>query len=186
MLARSQFNGVERATGADLIRPLSEAAAETHVPVFLFGTSADVMAKAGRELGHLTDGAIDIAGTLAPSSSFDPEGPEADAAIETIRASGARLCYVALGAPKQEIFIAHALSRDLKCGLIGIGAALDFIAGAQVRAPKAFRDNGLEWAWRLGSNPRRLARRYFECAVLFADLTVVASIRSRLQRFKAN
>lgn len=182
LLARAQASGVERATGADLIQPLSEAAAKARIPVFLFGASADVMAKAGRELGHLTDGAIDIAGTLAPSANFDPEGPEADAAIARIRASGARLCYVALGAPKQEIFSAYARRKGLACGMIGIGAALDFLAGTQVRAPKFFRDIGLEWLWRLGANPKRLAKRYADCALLFADLAIAEPLRRRLAR----
>ena len=80
-LARWQDPNVERATGADMLMPLLNAAADARLPVFLFGSSADVLTKAVRELGDHTDGLLDIAGTLAPSQSFDPEGPEADLAI---------------------------------------------------------------------------------------------------------
>lgn len=178
-LARMQSPAIERATGADLLVPLAQAAAEAHLPVFLFGTSADVMARAGRDLAERTDGALDIAGTHAPSNNFDPEGAEADAAIARIRQSGARLVFIALGAPKQEIFAERARAAGLKCGFVCVGAALDFIAGTQVRAPGVLRDNGLEWIWRLATNPRRLARRYAECAGLFVHLMLAAPFRSR-------
>ena len=181
-LARLQNKSVERATGADLLIPLANAAAEAGLPVFLFGTSPDVMARAGRELGDHTDGTIDIAGTLAPSLAFDPTGPEADAAIAKIKASGAKLCFIALGAPKQEVFAEYARSKGLPCGMICIGAALDFIAGEQVRAPQAMRNNGLEWIWRLATNPRRLGKRYADCAAVFADLIVLAPLRQRMAR----
>ncbi len=179
-LARLQNASIERATGADLVLPLAEAAAQSRLPVFLFGTSAAVMARAGRELGHHTDGRIDIAGTLAPSAAFDPQGAEADAAIETIRNSGAKLCYVALGAPKQEVFAERARAKGVPCGFLCIGAGIDFIAKEQVRAPESVRNSGFEWLWRLASNPRRFARRYAECAAVFFDLTIIEPLRSRI------
>lgn len=181
-LARAQNPSIERATGADLLVPLITAAAEAHVPIFLFGTSADVMARAAREMGHMTDGLLDIAGTLAPSQNFDPEGPEAGAAIDMIRRSGAKLVLIALGAPKQEIFAERARVSGLDCGMICIGAAIDFIAGEQIRAPAVMRNNSLEWLWRLATNPRRLAKRYGECALVFADLAVVSRIRRLLSK----
>ncbi|MCB1483846.1 MAG: WecB/TagA/CpsF family glycosyltransferase [Hyphomicrobiaceae bacterium] len=183
-LARAQNSGIERTTGADLVIPLADAAAHERLPVFLFGTSAEVMARAGRDLNERTDGLIDIAGTLAPSSNFDPEGPEADAAIETIRRSGAKLVFVALGAPKQEIFAERARQAGLESGLVCIGAALDFIAGTQIRAPQAMRDNGLEWIWRLATNPRRLFMRYAQCGSLFLDLILLAPLRQRATRLR--
>jgi exopolysaccharide biosynthesis WecB/TagA/CpsF family protein len=178
-IARMQDARIKRATGADLFLPLAEAAAENQLPVFLFGTSPGVMARVGDDLSLRTEGSIDIAGTLSPSLSFDPEGTEADLAIEKIRRSGAKICFVALGAPKQEVFSARARRQGLGCCMVCIGAALDFVAGEQVRAPQALRDNGLEWAWRLATNPRRLARRYAESAVMFAYLMATEPFRSR-------
>lgn len=178
-LARFQDAKVERTTGADLLVPLVEAAAEARLPVFLFGTSADVMARAGQDLAARTDGHLDIAGTLAPSAAFDPEGPEADAAIARIEKSGARLAFVALGAPKQELFAERARAQGIQCGFVCVGAALDFLAGAQIRAPETLRNGGLEWLWRLASNPRRFVRRYAECAGLMLELMLVEPFRRR-------
>jgi exopolysaccharide biosynthesis WecB/TagA/CpsF family protein len=181
-IARQQNANVTRTTGADLFLPLAAAAAERNVPVFLFGTSPGVMARVGDELSLHTEGALDIVGTLSPSGAFDPEGPEADAAIERIRATGAQLCFVALGAPKQEVFAMRARQKGLGCCMVCVGAALDFVAGDQVRAPKFMRDNGLEWAWRLATNPRRLAKRYAESAAMFAYLLATEPFRNRVSK----
>jgi exopolysaccharide biosynthesis WecB/TagA/CpsF family protein len=184
-LSRRQDNAIVRTAGADMMVPLAEAAAEARLPVYLFGSSPGVIARAGRELGERTDGLLDIAGTLSPSETFDPEGPEADTAIETIRRSGAKICFIALGAPKQEIFAERARAKGVACGFVGIGASLDFLTGAQIRAPEFLRRYGLEWLWRLSTNPRRLAGRYAGCAALFFDLIVIAPLRNRVTRAKA-
>lgn len=179
-LARTGCPAIERTTGADLVIPLAEAAARRGLPIYFFGSSAEVLGKAGHDLARRTDGALAIAGTEAPPLGFDPESPQADAALDRIAASGARLCFLALGAPKQEIFAARAMSRGIKVGFVSVGAALDFIAGAQIRAPERLRDSGLEWLWRLSTNPRRLAMRYTQCAILLADLALLAPVRQRL------
>lgn len=173
-LARRDDPRVVRTTGADLMLPLAEACAEAGHSVFLFGSSPGVLAKAGERLVLNTYGRLNIVGTLSPPVGFDPEGPDADAAIARIGQSGARICFVALGAPKQEIFAARAKAQGVKAGFVCIGASLDFLAGEQIRAPRAFQCAGLEWLWRLGSNPRRLTARYAQCAILLAQLTLLA------------
>ncbi len=178
-LAASQGMAVERTTGADMVLPLAEEAARRGLPVFMFGSSADVLARAGQRLCANTDGALAIAGSIAPAMDFDPMGPEADAAIDRIAVSGARICFLALGAPKQELLAARAVERGVPIVFVCIGAALDFLAGAQVRAPRSVQRAGLEWAWRLASNPRRLALRYTQCALLLADLTLLAPLRGK-------
>ncbi len=172
-LARRHDARIVRTTGADLVLPLAEAAAQAGTPVFLFGTSPEVLATAGARLVANTCGQLDITGTLSPPAGFDPDGPEADAAIARIRDSGARLCFVALGAPKQELFAARAVKQGVPCGFICIGAGLDFLAGEQVRAPGIFQKSGMEWLWRLSTNPRRLAVRYAQCGLLLARLTLL-------------
>lgn len=171
-LARRQNPAVERTTGADLLLPLIEAAASEKLPIFLFGTSPDALAQTRTRLTDSIGGSLQIAGALSPSASFDPRGPEADMAIDSIRRSGAKLCFVALGAPKQEIFAEYARRAGLNCGMICIGAAIDFVAGSQIRSPMFFRQTGTEWVWRLASNPRRLAKRYLDCAVIFAKIAL--------------
>lgn len=177
-LAARQNARIERTTGADLAVPLAEAAARDGTPIYLFGTSPGVIASAGRSLAGRCQGPLDIVGSASPSAGFDPEGPEADAALGRIAASGARLVFVALGAPEQEIFAARAARRGVKAGFVCIGAALDFIAGAQERAPKDLRSNGLEWLWRLAASPPRLATRYALYALVLADLLIRTPLRS--------
>jgi len=181
-LARLQEPSVTRATGSDMLLPLLDAAAAAGLPVFLFGSTEAVLTKAAHEITNVTDGLVKIAGMLSPSRAFDPEGDEADRAIETIKKSGARICIVALGAPKQEIFAEHARAGGLACGMICSGASLDFLAGTQIRAPGLFRKLGLEWIWRLATNPRRLAKRYAECAIVLADLLITETARRHLTR----
>jgi exopolysaccharide biosynthesis WecB/TagA/CpsF family protein len=181
-LARRQGAQVERTTGADLVVPLVIEAARHQLPVYLFGTSEEVLEKCAAALHNLTDGTLTICGASSPSLGFDVTGPAADAAIVAMRQAGARLVFVALGAPKQEIFAARAMAAELGAGLICIGAALDFIAGAQIRAPLVLRTSGLEWAWRLATNPRRLAMRYARCALVLAELVVVRPVRDRLAK----
>ena len=176
---------VERTTGADIVRPLAARACERDMSLFLFGTTPAVLGAAAQRLAAATADAttgrtLSIAGTMSPGTGFDPSGPEADAALDKIARSKAHICFVALGAPKQEVFAARALSQGLTTTFICVGAALDFIAGQQTRAPRMLADNGLEWLWRLGTNPRRLGRRYAECALLLADLTVVRPLRQRI------
>ena len=178
-LSRFQSKGIRRTTGADLFVPLANAAAQHEFPVYLFGSTIAVLTATADALRTKTAGAIDIAGLSSPSATFDPQGREADLAIERIKASGARLCFVALGAPKQEIFAARAVAQGCTAGFVCIGAAVDFVAGAQVRAPLAFQRYGLEWAWRLGNNPRRLAKRYALCAGVLFDVAVMAPVRQQ-------
>lgn len=180
-LAASQHPDIERTTGADMVLPLAEEAARRNLPIFLFGSNADVLGRAGQRLSANTDGRLSIAGSWAPPMGFDPEGAEADAAIDRIAASGARICFLALGAPKQELLASRAVARGVPVVFLGVGAAVDFLAGAQVRAPRAVQRAGLEWAWRLAANPRRLALRYAQCALLLAALTLMAPWRRNTQ-----
>ena len=157
----------------------NDAAAEQHIPVFLFGTSTGVLARAGKELNLRTEGTLDIAGTLSPSQDFDPEGPEADSAIESIRNSGAKLCFVALGAPTQEVFANYARQQRLDCCMVCVGEALDSIAGARICAGEVTRAKGFDWILRWMSSPHRLGKRYAENAAMFAYLLATAPLSAR-------
>lgn len=172
MLGRRQDARITRTTGADLVQPLCKACEEHTLPIYLFGTSPEVLGRVSAELNQRFP-SLQIAGSESPPLGFDPRSPIADAAIDRIAASGARMCFLALGAPKQEILAARALDRGLQVGFISVGAGLDFIAGAQVRAPALMRNNGMEWLWRLVTNPKRLGVRYAVCAWLLARITLI-------------
>jgi exopolysaccharide biosynthesis WecB/TagA/CpsF family protein len=166
IMAKGLGEPVDRVTGADLVLPLCKAAAEAGVPIFLFGTSDMIRDKAAaRMLADYPD--LVIAGSESPMLGFDPEGDDARSAAERIEASGARICFVALGAPKQELFANLALCRSTGVIYVCIGAALDFIAGHTQRAPAAWQRANMEWAWRLVQEPRRLASRYSRSLLYF-------------------
>jgi exopolysaccharide biosynthesis WecB/TagA/CpsF family protein len=170
-LAARQGARLERVTGADLVIPMCAAAARAGVPVAFYGSSMKSLTAAADNLRRKFP-RLDIAFMEAPPQGFDPASPAAEAAARRIAASGARICFVAFGAPKQEIFADRMALRHPELGFLGIGAALDFIAGEQRRAPAFLQRNGLEWAWRLGTNPRRLAVRYARCAAVLARLAM--------------
>jgi exopolysaccharide biosynthesis WecB/TagA/CpsF family protein len=176
-MARRANPAFRRTTGADMFMPLVLAAANEGVGIYLYGTSDAVLTRLVALLSLKTGGRLKIKGCQAPSSNLDVDGPEATQAIERIRASGAALCFVMLGAPKQELFSNRAVAAGVRCGFINIGAAGDFLAGAQRRAPLTMQKLGLEWLWRLGSNPRRLGPRYLACALLMGELTLSRTLR---------
>lgn len=162
LLARVAGIPITRTTGSDLVAPLCEESARRGFPVFLFGTDANTLALSARRLRERYS-TLRVADMMSPPAGFDPDSAEADLAIERIRRSGARLCLIALGAPKQEVFAARCLDRLQGVACVSIGAGLDFIAGTQTRAPKFAQSSGLEWLWRMLSSPRRLAPRYARC-----------------------
>ena len=87
-------------------------------------------------------------------------------ATERLRAAGPLLCFLAMGAPRQERFAARGRAAAPEAGFVSIGAGLDFFAGHQRRAPRWVRRIAMEWLWRMLSNPRRLALRYLRCGLV--------------------
>ena len=154
---------ISRTTGADLVEPLCAAAGDKGLPIFLFGSDEATLESSAAELKRRYPG-LEVAGTFAPGRNFDAYSAEADEAIARIRASGAKLCFLALGAPKQEVFASRCLDELNGTGFLCIGASLDFIAGTQIRAPKFAQKTGMEWAWRMINDPSRLGPRYARCA----------------------
>lgn len=180
-LAKRQGVQLERTTGADLVEPLMFEAARRGVPVYVVGPGPGAQARAlGKLKVHYPGLEIAAAETPVVPGDDDGLGPfDVDALAGRINASGARLCLLCLGAPKQEL-LAEALSRRCpKVGFLGVGAALDFIAGEVSRAPAWMRNTGLEWTWRLVSQPRRLGLRYARCAILFAELAARSLVAGR-------
>jgi exopolysaccharide biosynthesis WecB/TagA/CpsF family protein len=160
---------MRRTTGADLVEPLCGEASRERLPVYLFGSTQRTLAASARRLSERFAG-LRVAGARAPSRNFEPYSAEADRAIDDIDKSGARICFVALGAPKQEIFAARCLDRLHETAFVCVGAALDYVAGTQTRAPAVAQKAGLEWLWRMTANPRRLGPRYVRCAAALPRL----------------
>ncbi len=179
-LSRLSGRPVELIPGSELVHPVAAIAARTGVPVALVGSTEASLEGAAQSLQAAHPG-IAIAARIAPPMGFDPEGAPADAVIAELDAAGARLCFLALGAPKQEIFAARAHAALPGTGFLSIGAGLDFLSGAQVRAPRIVQALALEWLWRLAASPRRLAGRYLACFAILPRAVAIA-LRARSNR----
>lgn len=165
----------EKVSGSDLLEPLMGLAARRGWRVFLFGASPEVSARAEANLREANPW-LRIVGR--DSSWWDPSDPDScQGLVEAIRRSGADLVVVALGCPKQELWMARHAALVQPAVAIGLGASLDFAAGAVRRAPRWMADAGLEWAYRLSREPRRLAYRYLVRDTQIVPLFLAALVR---------
>lgn len=157
----------ERVTGADLVPAVCAVAAREGLRVFFFGAAPGVALRAAERLARKARG-LEVAGVLAPPLGFERDPRALEEALAAVRSARPDVCFVALGAPKQEkLVIEHGAALGAKA-LLGIGGALDMAAGDVRRAPRAVQRAGAEWLWRLAQDPRRLARRYLVEDVAFA------------------
>lgn len=151
--------------GSDMVVPLARLAALEGVKLGLVGSTEKSLAVAGAALEEAVPG-LEIAARIAPPMGFDPHGPEAGDILRELQVAGVGLVFLALGAPKQEVLAARARSEVPGIGFASIGAGLDFLSGAQRRAPRWVRAIAMEWAWRMLSAPARLVPRYARCFVI--------------------
>jgi N-acetylglucosaminyldiphosphoundecaprenol N-acetyl-beta-D-mannosaminyltransferase len=148
-----------RVAGSDLIEPLARAAAAAGLSLFLFGTTLPVLCRAARHLVALSPGLV-IAGAYAPPFGFEADPGAEIEARQVLAEARADIVLLALGTPRQELWAARWRADGGAGVLLCIGAGLDFLAGAQPRAPRALRGLGLEWLWRALRDPFRLGPRY--------------------------
>ncbi len=173
-LAQRQGAHPDRASGADLVLPVCEGAAAQGSSIYFVGPGPQAQA-AALDILKARFPALTVAGSEAPKfpaaeTAAELAAFDLDGLADRINASGASLCFLSLGAPKQEL-LADALSRRCpKVGFLCVGAALDFISGTVQRAPLWMQKSKLEWFWRLLSDPRRLTARYARCGALFLGL----------------
>ena len=170
----------ERVTGASLIFSLSEAAACHGYSIYLLGGPPGVPQRAGEELYRRYPG-LKVAGADAPPVGFDTD-PSAIAAVhDRLAAAAPGIVYVGLGFPKQERLISLFAPSLPATWFIGCGAAIPVAAKALPRAPRWMQCAGLEWAFRLISEPRRLFKRYLIQDLPFAARLLATSATGRLR-----
>lgn len=154
--------GIRHATrvyGPDTMRILLRAAELSGLPVGFYGGSTATLTKLLEQVRRRYP-ALKIAFDMSPP--FRPLTNEEDAVIvERIRGSGARLLFVGLGCPKQERWV-NRHRGQIPAVMLAVGAAFDFLAQTTPQAPRWMMRVGLEWAFRLASEPRRLAARYLK------------------------
>ncbi|WGE31806.1 lipopolysaccharide N-acetylmannosaminouronosyltransferase [Actinobacillus genomosp. 2] len=143
---------MERIAGVDLWEALMHKAGELGTPVFLIGSTADTLAKVQQKL---TAWNVNIVGLQ--DGYFDNK--EQQFIIERIKRSGAKLVTVAMGSPKQEQFIVNMEREYPNCLYMGVGGTYDVFTSKVKRAPKIWQDLGLEWLYRLLSQPTRWRRQ---------------------------
>ena len=165
----------EKVSGSDLVVPLARRAAERGWRVYLLGGAPGVADEAAgrlaRELG------VAIVGTDSPIVHADGDADDAAGVLERVRAARPDLILVALGAPKQELWIDRFAGDLAPAVAVGVGAGLDFVAGQKRRAPRWMSRIGLEWLFRLAQEPRRMWRRYLIDDPAF--VAIVARTRHR-------
>jgi N-acetylglucosaminyldiphosphoundecaprenol N-acetyl-beta-D-mannosaminyltransferase len=155
-----------RVYGPDLMARFCERAARTGIAVYLYGGRTDeALERLSRRLRERFPG-LRVAGGYSPPFR-ELSSAEEDAVVSAIDASGADVVWVGTGQPKQERWMRRMRPRLSAPLLVGVGAAFDFHAGLVPQAPPWMQRNGLEWAYRLSREPRRLWRRYARYNPLF-------------------
>lgn len=166
-----------RVYGPDLMRAVVDRGRSRALRHYLYGSTPPVVDRLAASLRSTYPGA-EIVGMESPS--FRPlRRQEGDALVERVRGAAAAIVWVGLGTPKQDWFV-HDFAARLGIPTVAVGAAFDFLAGTTPQAPRILQDHGLEWAYRLVREPRRLWRRYLIGNLTFLeglarrDLTVLA------------
>ena len=168
----------DRVYGPTLMLDLCARCARDGVPIYLYGSTALVLRSLHQKLTERFP-ALHIAG--AEPSKFRRISPvEKKEIVARIRESGAKLVFVGLGCPRQEVW-AYEFRDALSMPVVAVGAGFDFHAGTLPQAPRAMQNAGLEWLYRLIQEPRRLWRRYVFLNPLY--VAMIAAQATRLARF---
>jgi exopolysaccharide biosynthesis WecB/TagA/CpsF family protein len=150
-----------KASGSDIVPAYwRRHASNRHVRIFLLGAKPGIAEQARERINRIAGREV-VVGAHGPSMSFVNDAAETAAAIDMVNAAKATCLIVGLGAPKLEIWIVR--HRHLMPGVkvyMGVGATIDYEAQAVRRAPRWMTQNGLEWVYRMTTEPRRYWRRY--------------------------
>jgi N-acetylglucosaminyldiphosphoundecaprenol N-acetyl-beta-D-mannosaminyltransferase len=162
---RAGFPQASRVCGPDLLDAMCRLAAQRGHRHYFYGGSSHVVEQLVSRLSRRYPGLV-VAGYRSPP--FRPLSPEEDAAdVAAINDARPDYVWIGLGMPKQEKWMASHVGKIEAAALIGVGAAFDFHAGTTPRAPQWMQRSGVEWLFRLITEPRRLAPRYFVIISIF-------------------
>jgi len=171
------YRNVSRVYGPDLMLTLCERSLARGYNHFFYGGAKGVPEQLAEHLQNRFPGLM-VAGTYSPP--FRPLMPEEDNQIvRMINEASPDVVWVGLGSPKQERWMAAHIGKLKAPVLIGVGVAFDFHAGVKKQAPIWMQQKGLEWLFRLLSEPRRLWRRYLINNPSFVALVLLQIIGLR-------
>jgi N-acetylglucosaminyldiphosphoundecaprenol N-acetyl-beta-D-mannosaminyltransferase len=171
--------GTERIYGPDLMLAVCDAGRAAGLRHFFFGGAAGVAEALAARLAARFPG-LEVSGTATPPYR-ELEPVELEALADQLASARADIVWVGLGTPKQERFMAGPARALGVPVLVGVGAAFDFLSGRVRQAPAWMQRSGLEWLFRLGTEPRRLGPRYLRTNTLF--LLRLAAQRLGLRRY---
>ncbi|NUN63838.1 WecB/TagA/CpsF family glycosyltransferase [Pseudanabaena biceps] len=173
----------QRVYGPDLMMAWCERAVAENLPIYLFGATDATLNRLEQNLKSQFSN-LAIAGKHAPPY-LELSDPNFEAQLtedlEIIAQSGAKVIFVALGCPKQELWMAIA-NQKLPSVMIGVGAAFDFHSGQVSQAPRWLMEIGLEWLYRFLQEPKRLWRRYLinnPCFVILFTKQILQKISKK-------
>jgi N-acetylglucosaminyldiphosphoundecaprenol N-acetyl-beta-D-mannosaminyltransferase len=170
----------ERISGMDFLPALLEESDKNNARIFLYGSTEAVLDRLTYHIKTAYPNIIIVGAISPPFRKMSQE--ETDVHIADINKSNANFVLVALGCPKQEIWMAENYSK-INAILLGVGGAFPVVAGVQKRSPKIMQNISMEWLFRLSQEPKRLIRRYTYTNMFFIALLSVALIRkNRIQR----
>jgi N-acetylglucosaminyldiphosphoundecaprenol N-acetyl-beta-D-mannosaminyltransferase len=178
-LRLSGHRHVERVYGPDLMRTMTGVSSQRGYRQFYYG-GAEGVAETLKQMLASAHPALEVVGTLCPPFR-ELTSEEDQAVVDAINAARPHIVWVGLGTPKQEHWMADHLGRIDAPVMVGVGAAFDFLAGTKRQAPLWMQRSGLEWVFRLCSEPRRLWRRYAYAVPGFAFLATGALLRRMLR-----
>ncbi|MEO0532744.1 MAG: WecB/TagA/CpsF family glycosyltransferase [Cyanobacteria bacterium P01_A01_bin.123] len=175
------IKGQTRVYGPDLMLAWCGRATQYQIPIYLYGGSQVTLDKLVAELLQRFPG-LPIVGTYSPPFR-DLSPAEESADIDSIHQSGARIVFVGLGCPKQELWMSRQQGK-LKAVMIGVGAAFAFHSGETSQAPRWMMRLGCEWLYRFSQEPKRLWQRYLINNPAFLVLFAGQLLQTFLRRFQ--
>jgi N-acetylglucosaminyldiphosphoundecaprenol N-acetyl-beta-D-mannosaminyltransferase len=176
--------GQTRIYGPDLMKQALQQGVDLGWRHYLYGTTPQTLERLRSAIARFAPGAI-IVGQMAPPFR-NLTSAETDAIVAELRSSGADIVWVGLGMPRQETWMHQMAPRLSGKTLIGVGAAFDLLSGTVPQAPPALQRIGLEWAFRLWQEPRRLWRRYLLNNPLYIMLAAGQLVRYRVHLIRAH
>ena len=172
----------ERVPGSDLVPQLfANAIPHRQLRTYLLGAGVGVAERAAEHIEQRWPN-VSVVGTNSPPLGFENDPQLCDALVQSVDDAQPHLLIVGLGAPKQEIWLQNYQHRLSTRAAVAAGATIDFLAGEQSRAPVWVQQVYLEWLYRIGTDPRRLALRYLRDAWEFPQIVADEWLRLRRRR----
>ncbi len=157
-LRRTARPDQQRVYGPELMRRALQQGTDRGWRHYFYGSTDETLEKLMAAVATMAPGASIVGSEAPPFRRLTAE--EQATALARIRDAGTDVLWVGLGMPKQELWM-HEIRAELPgVAVVGVGAAFDFLAGVKAQAPPWMQRAGLEWLFRLGTEPRRLWRRY--------------------------